>query len=521
MPTVETVRGPVDTGDLGTTLMHEHVFVLTPDIMAELRRRVLGRGGPGRRRDRQAAPPARPGRHDDRRPHRRRARPLHPPRRADQRRGRPQHRRRHRASTRSTRSRTSCTTAARTRCSAATSRWSRCSSRTSARASPAPGSRRRSSSASSRSAGLTPDQTRVQHADRRHPRRDRRADHGAHQQRAPDRPARARPVRARRASTSPRSSSGTPGDTNDLDYLTRDHGPRRDDRLRPVRAGPVQPDRAAGRDDRRALRAGVRRPDRARPRRGLLHGLLLRRGRPGRAGPGRAELALRAHPPRRAPRAARAGRERRAAHDDAGREPAAVLLARDRPRAPAPRSGAVRHDGHHPRRRRHRALRPPRRRRWWRWCGRRWSATPTSRRWSRSAASASRTPSCGTARPRVAGGLVADGVTRGDRVASLLPAGLDWVVGFLGTLLAGAVAVPVNTRFAAPEIEHVAHRLRGRRGAAGPGRRCRTGNPEALDGPRPRRPRRDLLHQRHHRPSPRARAPPTATSCPTSRPRSG
>jgi phosphotriesterase-related protein len=33
MATVETVRGPVDTGDLGTTLMHEHVFVLTPDIM--------------------------------------------------------------------------------------------------------------------------------------------------------------------------------------------------------------------------------------------------------------------------------------------------------------------------------------------------------------------------------------------------------------------------------------------------------------------------------------------------------
>lgn len=33
MPTVETVRGPVDVGDLGTTLMHEHVFVLSPDIM--------------------------------------------------------------------------------------------------------------------------------------------------------------------------------------------------------------------------------------------------------------------------------------------------------------------------------------------------------------------------------------------------------------------------------------------------------------------------------------------------------
>ncbi|MHA6629233.1 AMP-binding protein [Pseudonocardia sichuanensis] len=56
---------------------------------------------------------------------------------------------------------------------------------------------------------------------------------------------------------------------------------------------------------------------------------------------------------------------------------------------------------------------------------------------------------------RVAGGLVAAGVGRGDRVATLLPAGVDWVLGFLGTQLAGAVAVPVNTRFAPPEIEYV------------------------------------------------------------------
>jgi phosphotriesterase-related protein len=34
MTTVETVRGPVETTDLGTTLMHEHVFVLTPDMLA-------------------------------------------------------------------------------------------------------------------------------------------------------------------------------------------------------------------------------------------------------------------------------------------------------------------------------------------------------------------------------------------------------------------------------------------------------------------------------------------------------
>jgi long-chain acyl-CoA synthetase len=56
---------------------------------------------------------------------------------------------------------------------------------------------------------------------------------------------------------------------------------------------------------------------------------------------------------------------------------------------------------------------------------------------------------------RVAGGLVAAGVGRGERVANVLPAGVDWVLGFLGTQLAGAVAVPVNTRFAPPEIEYV------------------------------------------------------------------
>ncbi|MFF2084446.1 class I adenylate-forming enzyme family protein [Nocardia sp. NPDC058176] len=55
----------------------------------------------------------------------------------------------------------------------------------------------------------------------------------------------------------------------------------------------------------------------------------------------------------------------------------------------------------------------------------------------------------------VAGGLRDQGVQPGDRVANLLDAGTDWVVGFLGTVLAGAVAVPVNTRFAEPEIAYV------------------------------------------------------------------
>jgi acyl-CoA synthetase (AMP-forming)/AMP-acid ligase II len=81
---------------------------------------------------------------------------------------------------------------------------------------------------------------------------------------------------------------------------------------------------------------------------------------------------------------------------------------------------------------------------------------------------------------RVAGGLVGDGVGRGDRVASLLPAGLDWVVGFLGTLLAGAVAVPVNTRFAAPEVEYVLADSEAK-AVLRPGSPLPTGHPEALD----------------------------------------
>ncbi len=33
MPAVETVRGPVDADELGTTLMHEHVFILQPEAL--------------------------------------------------------------------------------------------------------------------------------------------------------------------------------------------------------------------------------------------------------------------------------------------------------------------------------------------------------------------------------------------------------------------------------------------------------------------------------------------------------
>lgn len=56
---------------------------------------------------------------------------------------------------------------------------------------------------------------------------------------------------------------------------------------------------------------------------------------------------------------------------------------------------------------------------------------------------------------RVAGGLRADGLRRGDRVAVRYPAGIDWVLAFWGTVLAGGVAVAVNTRSAQPEVDFV------------------------------------------------------------------
>jgi long-chain acyl-CoA synthetase len=56
---------------------------------------------------------------------------------------------------------------------------------------------------------------------------------------------------------------------------------------------------------------------------------------------------------------------------------------------------------------------------------------------------------------RVAGGLRATGVGRGDRAAILLPNGSDWVLAFWAIQLAGAVAVPVNIRFKEAEIDYV------------------------------------------------------------------
>ncbi|MFY9607398.1 MAG: AMP-binding protein [Blastocatellia bacterium] len=56
---------------------------------------------------------------------------------------------------------------------------------------------------------------------------------------------------------------------------------------------------------------------------------------------------------------------------------------------------------------------------------------------------------------RVAGGLRASGINRGDRVAIRLGNGLDWCLAFFGAQMAGAIAVPVNTRFSESEVEYV------------------------------------------------------------------
>jgi long-chain acyl-CoA synthetase len=57
---------------------------------------------------------------------------------------------------------------------------------------------------------------------------------------------------------------------------------------------------------------------------------------------------------------------------------------------------------------------------------------------------------------RVAGGLLREaGVRRGDRVAIRLGNGIEWVLAFFGAQLAGAVVVPVNTRFTQEEAAYV------------------------------------------------------------------
>ncbi|MEY2571137.1 MAG: long-chain acyl-CoA synthetase, partial [Acidimicrobiaceae bacterium] len=56
---------------------------------------------------------------------------------------------------------------------------------------------------------------------------------------------------------------------------------------------------------------------------------------------------------------------------------------------------------------------------------------------------------------RVAGGLRERGIESRDRVANRLGNGVEWVYAFFGAVMAGAVVVPVNTRFTESEVSYV------------------------------------------------------------------
>src|SRR5215470_7166249 len=82
---------------------------------------------------------------------------------------------------------------------------------------------------------------------------------------------------------------------------------------------------------------------------------------------------------------------------------------------------------------------------------------------------------------RVAGGLREAGIQRGERVAIRLGNGLDWCVGFWGALMAGAIVVPVNTRFSEPEVEYVITDS-GSRFVFLPGKPLPDGSPYVVEG---------------------------------------
>lgn len=63
---------------------------------------------------------------------------------------------------------------------------------------------------------------------------------------------------------------------------------------------------------------------------------------------------------------------------------------------------------------------------------------------------------------RAAAACIASGVERGDRVAVWAPNTLDWIVSALGAVSAGAVLVPLNTRFKGTEAAYVLERSRAK-----------------------------------------------------------
>ena len=84
---------------------------------------------------------------------------------------------------------------------------------------------------------------------------------------------------------------------------------------------------------------------------------------------------------------------------------------------------------------------------------------------------------------RVAGGLRDTGIERGERVAIRLANGIDWVLAFWGSQLAGAVTVPINTRFTDDEAAYVVDDS-GARFTFAPNGALPDGEPDRGRGPR-------------------------------------
>ena len=150
----------------------------------------------------------------------------------------------------------------------------------------------------------------------------------------------------------------------------------------------------------------------------------------------------------------------------------------------------LRHDRRHPRAGRHQALR---------------RAAPQPGAHAARVRRATRAPRRPSSRPaaarrlsyaslwdraaRVAGGLRALGVQRGDRVAIRLGNGVDWVLAFFGAVLADAIVVPVNTRFTEEEADYVVTDS-GATYVFAPGAALPDGDPLVVDDQaRPTRPR--------------------------------
>ncbi|HET6328791.1 MAG TPA: AMP-binding protein [Planctomycetaceae bacterium] len=85
---------------------------------------------------------------------------------------------------------------------------------------------------------------------------------------------------------------------------------------------------------------------------------------------------------------------------------------------------------------------------------------------------------------RIAGGLKDAGISRGDRVAIRLGNGLDWCLAFFGIQLAGAIGVPVNTRFSESETQYVIDDS-GSKFVFQPGQPLPEGKPFAIDDASP------------------------------------